>query len=244
MRNMYSGFFLSELKKWSRDSMMRFMLIYPLFLGLLGRYVLPWVYENNSFPIAAHADFILTFLALLTPTIYGGLIAFSILDDRDDNILSSINVTPMTVFQFLSFKFLIATAFAFLGCLFVFWFTAVYPLGLGNMIALSFLAAISAPLTGLFINAFAKNKIEGFAVMKGFGTLAILPVVSLFFVDAKELIFVLVPGFWPAKAISALVRGEGQLLMSFNTYYFVGLAYALLATVAAYRLFSSKTQEY
>lgn len=239
---MYKDFLFSEWKKWARDSMMKFMLIYPFIFGAIGRYLLPIVAENTGFVIELYADLILVVLALLIPTVYGAILGFSIIDDRDDHILTSIRVTPLSVHHFLSFKVAMVFLFSFLSSIFVMWFSDIGDLALRSIVSISFLAALAAPMTGLLINAFSKNKIEAFAVMKGLGTTILFPIISLFFLDTKELFFSFVPGFWPAKAISSLVRGEELLLLTFNQYYFLGLIYVVLLSFFVYRFFLARTR--
>ena len=45
---MYLSFLKSELKKWSRDSMIGFMFIYPFIFGIMGRYFLPWIADRSN----------------------------------------------------------------------------------------------------------------------------------------------------------------------------------------------------
>ena len=226
---MIGTFVISELKKWIRDPLLSFMLLYPLVIGLIGRYGLP-IFENAAgMSFAPYTDIVLVLLALLTPQIFGALLGFSILDDRDDHILTAVQVTPLSVWGFLLFRVFLVSFLSFGGTLFIIWFTGWGDLTFGNMAAVSFLVTLGAPVTGLLINATANNKIEGFVAMKGvISILLIFPVVSLFFLDAKELFFALTPGFWPAKVISALVRGEGILRLTLNQYYWWGLAYAVV----------------
>lgn len=239
---MYSSFIKSEYKKWSRDPLIKLMAFYPIIFGLIGRYVLPWIAESSDFNINLYADFILVILTLITPQIYGGLIGFSILEDRDDNVFTSIRVTPLSIHQFLSFRLVIVTILSFIAGVFVMWFSDIGDISIGNIIAISFLAALAAPMTGLFINAFAHNKIEGFAVMKGFGIIIVFPIIALFFIDKKELLFSFAPGFWPAKVISTLIRGEQMMYLTYNQYYFIGLVYILILNIAVYKLFLSRTK--
>ncbi len=239
---MYMTFLISEVKKWMRDPMMAFMLIYPLFFGALGRYLLPWLAESGSFNVDLYADLALAALALMTPVIFGAVLAFSILDDRDDYILTSIKVTPLSLNQFLSFRFALVLAVSFAACTFVMWFADIGGLGMSSILAISLLASLTAPMLGLIINAFANNKIEGFAVMKGMGMLMLFPLIGLFFFDYKELFFAVAPGFWPAKAISSIVRGEGLLLLTYNQYYFIGFAYAAAMNILAYKFFLKRTR--
>lgn len=239
---MYSSFLSSEFKKWTRDPMMNFMLFYPILFGVIGRYIFPIIADSSGFSIDKFADLIIVVLVLITPFIYGALIGFSILDDKDDHILSAIKVTPLGLNRFLSFRLIIALVLSFVACMYVMWFSDIGNLSLGSMAAISFLASLSAPATGLFINAVANNKIEGFAVMKGAGIIIIFPIIALFFIDKKELFFSFAPGFWPAKAISSLIRGDGILFLSYYQYYFIGLTYVILLNIASYKIFLQRTK--
>lgn len=222
--------------------MMIFMLIFPIMFGLVGRYVLPYVAEQSDFSLSMYADVLVAALTLMVPQMYGAILGFSILDDRDDNILMSVKTTPLTIHQYFSFKLTMVLFLAFLSCVFVMWFSGIGDLPISNILSISFLAALGTPVTGLLINAFAKNKIEGFAIMKGFGMTIVFPIVALFFFDKKELIFSFAPGFWPAKAIATLVRGPGLLPFTFNQYYFLGLIYVVVLNLVVYRFFLKRTR--
>ena len=239
---MYQSFLSSELKKWLRDPMMKFMLFYPILFGIIGRYVLPAIADASGFKMEHYADLIVVILTLFTPQIYGALVGFSILDDRDDHILSAIKVTPLSIHQFLSFRLFTVYLLSFIAAIYVIWFSDIGDFSFGSIVAIALLASLGAPMTGLFINALSQNKIEGFAVMKGSGTILVLPIIALFFFDKKELFFSFAPGFWPAKAISSLVRGEGLLFLTFNQYYFIGLVYMILLNILVYRIFLQKAK--
>ncbi len=242
--NMYLTFIISELKKWIREPLTRIIVFYPLLFGLIGRYLLPYIEENTGFIIEPYADVIIVALALMMPLVFGALIGFSLLEDRDDNVLPAIKITPLGLNKFFSFRLIMIFICSFFACLFVILFTGIGDLQLTKVIAVSVLASLSAPLTGLFINSFAKNKIEGFAVMKGFGTLIFFPIISLFFFDVKELFFAFAPGFFPAKAISALIRGEDVLFLTYNQYYILGWIYGILLNIAAYKLFKKRSGDF
>lgn len=239
---MYGSFIKSEFKKWKRDPLMGFMIFYPVIFGVIGRYLLPFIAENSDFHIKLYADLIVVILTLMTPQIYGGLIAFSILEDRDDHIFTSIRVTPLSIHQFLSFRLIIVTILSFLACVYVMWFSAIGDFSMKNIVSISILSSLAAPMIGLLINVLSNNKIEGFAVMKGTGIILIFPIIALFFIDKKEFLFSFAPGFWPAKAISSLIRGKGLLFLTYYQYYFIGFVYILLLNVMVYRIFLRKAK--
>jgi fluoroquinolone transport system permease protein len=239
---MMATFVGSEMKKWTRDSLTLFMMIYPILFGVIGRYVLPWAEENSGFSLDLYGDFALAALVLLTPMIYGAVMGFSILDDRDDGVLTAIRVTPLTVGGFLSFRVLLVMFFTFIASIFVILFSNFGPLSLSQTLMISGVNTLGAPIAGFLINAFATNKIEGFAIMKGTGMVVAFPVIGLIFTDAKEFIFAPVPGFWPAKAISTLFRGEAVMNLSFEGYLLIGALYALLLNVFLYKVFLRRTR--
>ena len=63
-----------------------------------------------------------------------------------------------------------------------------------------------------------------------------------FFWDQKELFFSFAPGFWPAKALSSLIWGEGVLPLTFNQYYYIGLGYVILLNIVTYKVFLKRTK--
>ncbi len=237
---MYSIFISGEVKKWLRDPMTRFMLFYPLLFIVVGRYILPVIASESGFSLEANADYILAALTLMTPLLFGAIIGFSILDDRDDHILVSIRVTPLSVSYFMLFRLIMVYLFSFAASILVITLSNVGSMGLKDALLVSFLASLSAPVTGLLINLFANNKIEGFAIMKLVGLLIILPVVALIFHDARELFFAPIPAYWPAKIIAASVRGEESIYLNYNFYFWGGLLYAALLNLVAYRSLSKK----
>jgi fluoroquinolone transport system permease protein len=232
----YMDFFKAELKKWSRDPMMGFMVSYPVIFAMLGRYFLPWLSRNYGFDFTPFTDLILVIMVLILPISYGALIGFSILDDRDDNVLINIMATPLSIHKFLGFRLVIVFLLCFLATLFTMSFSNIGDLSFRNIVAVSLLASLEAPISGLLINTFSRSKIEGFAIMKAGGSIIIFPIVALFFNDIKELFFSFAPGFWTAKVISYFVKDSGFYL-TYNQYYIIGLAYMLALNVLVYRLF-------
>ncbi len=236
-------FITSEWKKWTRDSLMLFMLVYPLIFGALGRWGLPWFAEQAGFYLDPYHPLIMGILAILAPHIYGATAGFSILEDRDDHILTSVRVTPLSTAAFLAFRLIMVTAMAFLTNLFVLWFSNIPGLGLSQMLLASFLSCLIAPMCALLINAFASNKVEGFVILKGLmGTAIILPAFGLFFHDAKELFFAIAPGFWPAKIVSSVMHGGDMLFLNTALYFWLGLAYIAVLTLGSARLFAKRVE--
>ena len=83
----------------------------------------------------------------------------------------------------------------------------------------------------------AKNKIEGFAVVKGLGLFAIIPIASLFVTDWREYFIGLIPQFWPAKAISA---NFNELNLEWWVYLLIGAVVISITNWLFYKWFETK----
>jgi fluoroquinolone transport system permease protein len=100
---------------------------------------------------------------------------------------------------------------------------------------------MQVPFVAFLINAFAKNKVEGFVLMKATGFMILFPVASFFFVDAKEWVFAIAPAHWPAKAIQYLLLkpaiDQGLIKINLGIYGYIalGAAYNALFIILTYR---------
>jgi fluoroquinolone transport system permease protein len=90
--------------------------------------------------------------------------------------------------------------------------------------------SLFAPLSALFLAAFASNKVQGFALMKGAGVI-FLPVIMAYFVEEPlQFAFGLIPVYWPVKLFWALEAGQpfAWLYLFMSVVYQGGLIWLLL----------------
>ncbi len=235
----YAGY---EIRKWVRDPFSRFIMAYPPVFGIIIRYVIPFAEKQTGRSFAPYYPVILISLALVISRISGAIAAFSVLDDRDDNVLYAVKVAPLTLEFFIGLKMLLVFLFSFVGAILSVWIADLMPVSAAVMLEIAFLSAFSAPLIALLINCLASNKVEGFAAIKGLNGLVVVPIVSLFFLDKKEFLFAFEPGFWPAKAFQVALVNQDIFQLSYPAYYGIGLAYALLLNVVVYLAFKRKLE--
>lgn len=242
---MYLNFLKVEAKNIIRDKMTIFMLIYPILLGLLGRFVLPSMLENDpagEFGI----QLVIVVFALITGFMYGAVAGFSLVDDRDDNVLISLKITPMSVKKYLTFKFATIYFLAVISSVFIILFSqagfsdAINKITFLEALSVSCLSSMMAIMNAFLINSIATNKVEAFAIMKGSGFLLIAPLISLMWTDWKEFLLGIAPTFWPAKAMMTLLVPSGTMNMSFAGYMSIGWIYTLILTYLIIKLFNKK----
>lgn len=230
-----------ELKNLIREKMTMVMMVWPIVLGLIGKYLIDnGIVEGQAMGVTA------TILALLAGYAYGAMAGFSLLDDRDDQVFDSIQISPISLKLYIWFKISFVYLLAVLGSFFIIWFTGAINLSAGKIVIISLLGSLQTPITALLINSFAKNKVEGFVTMKATGFLLMFPIGGFFFLDGKEWLFSIAPGHWAAKAIqytilqSHIDAGFVQMNLNFNQYVGIGLVYNCLLILGAYNVFKRK----
>lgn len=235
--NILKALSLGDAKNIQRDSLLAWLGFAPILTALLVRIFLPrltsWLLAEYAFDVTPYTDaFIGYFLVLLTPMIVGLIIGFLLLDERDDQTLTALQVTPLPLNGYLLYRLGLPVLLSVFMSGLVFPLAGLAPLPFTGLAALALLAALEAPLYALFLASFAENKVAGLALLKGVSTLLMLPMAAYFVPSNWQLLAGLIPTYWPLK-LFWLVRGGG----SYGGYFLVGLAFHLLLLIAFLRRF-------
>jgi fluoroquinolone transport system permease protein len=231
-----------ETKNLLRDRMTLMLLAMPVMIGWLGRVLI----DNNTFEADYLNNMVIIALTLITGVFFGSMAGFSILDDRDDHVFVSIQISPMDIKAYVWFKVIYVYGLSVLGTFVIFAMVGGMGLSVLQIVAIALLGSLQAPMNAFLVNAFASNKVEGFVAMKASGFLMIFPIISTLFLDWKAWLFAIAPAFWGAKAVQrvlldgAIEAGVVSMPLSFWGYVGLGLVYNLLLTAFMYTVFKRK----
>lgn len=227
-----------DIRSIRRDSLMPWMMTIALLMAFLIRWSVPplraRVLEQSGFDIAVYYPVLLAYFFVgMTPMVFGGVIGFLLLDEKDDRTLTALQVTPLPLNSYLLYRVALPILMAF-GMMFVVFPAAnLRPFDL-RVVALSALAAAPmASMFALFLAAFAENKVQGFALMKLAGVVFLAPVAAYFVSPTWEWLFALVPTYWPMKVYWLLEAGEANVWLPLAA----AVVYQLLLTVFFARRF-------
>lgn len=231
----------NDIKSIKRDSLLIYMLIIPPIMVLAVRLILPWLTnrlaDNFAFDLVPYYPMILSFFFVLQlPLLFGLLVGLLILDERDDDTLTALRVTPISMTGYAIYRGGAATLLSTLYIVIALPSTGLMPLTLlPALIPIAILSGVLAPLFGLILATIASNKVEGLALMKALGIFLIGPLAA-YFVDSNwQLLMGILPTYWPAKAF--WVASEGG---NFWPYVVVGAIYSLLLVALLLRRFKAK----
>lgn len=235
-----AAFSANDAKSIRRDSLLLGILIMPWLMALFLRLLVPgvsaWTASRFGLDLTTYYPLIVAFFLFLNiPLLFGVLSGFMLLDERDDDTLTALRVTPASLQGFTFYRLLTGFTLSVLYILVTTPLTGLLSLAdTLRAVPAAFLASLFTPLTAMLLGAFASNKVEGFAVMKGFGLLMVGPLMAYFVPGAWEALFGILPTYWPAKVFWASVADEPYLWQ-----WLVGLVYnAVLITWLTRRFYA------
>lgn len=235
------AFGLNDLRNVRREALLLYMLIIPPLMVAALRLVLPWATtsfsERFGFDLASYYPMILSFFFVLQiPLLFGVLVGLLVLDERDDDTLTALRVTPISMMGYALYRGGATVFLSFAYVLITLRFSGFAPPSLlPAMAAVAFLSGLLSAVFATVLVTFAANKVEGIAVTKGLAILMLGPLAAYFIHSDWQILFGLLPTYWPAKAF--WVAGEGG---NFWFYILVGLVYNLLWLAWLLRRFQKK----
>ena len=211
-----------------RDPLLRWMLVMPLVFGLMfrgvGALVEPWLADRFSVALTTYYPLIAGSIVLLPPMLYGVVVGFLLLDHKDDRTLTALQVTPLTPSGYLAYRIAIPVVLSIAITPLVFLASGFSELGIGGQLLAAVAAAPFGPAFTFFIAAFAKNKVQGFALMKAAGVINWPPIIAWFVTSDWQLAFGLCPTYWPVKFYWELEAGRsGSWIYLLTSVIYLGL---------------------
>lgn len=233
----WSQMLVADLIKVLREPFFWLILIAPFLLGYGMHYFLP--YLEQRFPaieLAYYFPVIVALLVLTSPLYYGFVLGLQVLDEKDENVLLAVAVTPISLKTYLAARITIYSLVSIPIIVIVHEMIAVLAVDRFQLIMVALAGSLNTPLIVLLLGAFAKNQLEGFVIAKSLGFLMLFPLVMYFVPDYWHLICGVLPTYWPIIAYYTAVAPDGS-----NWFFYLAIVMSLimqpLAIAYLYRRF-------
>lgn len=232
-----------DVRAVGRDEMLRWMVFLPLLLALLIRFGWPplvrQLYASYQFDLSPYTTLLMSFLTIGIPAVFGMVIGFLLLDERDEGSLIGLQVTPLSLNNYLAYRLGIPIALTLVLVLVGLPLAGITTFSLGQLVLLALVSAPMAPLLAVFLAAFASNKVQGFALSKGAGILFVAPLAAYFLGGTWQWVLGLLPTFWAPKLYWLLSENAPSAWL----VGLVGLVYQLLCLYLLARRFNKKLHQ-
>jgi len=258
----YLTLFRYEVKTIYRDIFQIFLLLFPILLLLMSVLLFPAVFrsigENEA--VVRYTTLIMIIMLVSFGTfLVGAMGSFLLLEHKDEKTINTISVTPFGLKGYLLFKIVYIYVFAVISILIVILGTKLLASGeyviagvslfenidFLHILTYSLVAGLFAPALALFQAAFAKNKVEGFAIMKLSGMAAMIPVIMVLetFRNGLQYVLGIFPNFWAVKAFMLeLYPVGGSADLPYYAYLGVGAVFSLVILGLCNGIFQKKVQ--
>lgn len=252
-----------EAKTIIRDPINIYMLAFPAIILALSAFVFPMIFDSID-PmkgVMLKITMLLLIIIILTfgPFFLAIMATFLLLEHKDEHTLTTIAVTPVGTSGYLKFKLTYTYLMSVVGIIIVLGGTKLLAgdkysiMGVSffgstspaHIISFAFVSGLSTPALALLQGSLAKNKVEGFAMIKGTGILALVPALMVLetFQGKLQYLLGLFPNFWAIKGmlVNFMPMADSSDL-SFPVYLLIGCVYNLILLAVAYRLFLKKAE--
>ncbi len=195
-----------------RDPLLGVLSFVALGLGLSSRFLLPAIDQSlaasqmmpsttsdlrfsDTYPL--WVAFIGLWQAALMP---GTVFAFLLLDEKEDDTLTAMSVTPVPPGFYLAYRLAMPLLMAFCFSMLIIPLMGFAPVPWWQLIPLALGASLIAPWTTLLIAVFANDKVQGLAFTKFFGIAGLMIIVAWFVPPPWDNLFLVFPPYLVAKA--------------------------------------------
>ncbi|MGH3487828.1 MAG: hypothetical protein ACRDP8_07920 [Actinopolymorphaceae bacterium] len=228
----------NDLKSVRRDSIMIGVGFGP-FIYALAMWFLPpltnFLQRQYVFDLTPYHVLIVSGFVIVGPiAVLGALCGLMLLDDKDQHTLAALRVAPISPLTYPLYRAFVTTLVSAISIVAALALTMQVPADLVlKSVPIGLVCGTGAAVVGLLMPAVASNKVEGLAVMRATGMLLFgLPLIPWWLDSSWQLLFGLLPTYWPAKAYWLAAEGA-----TYWPYILGGISYnALLAYVLLRRL--------
>lgn len=194
----------ADIRMLARDPLLAFIPFIPFLAAFVLRFAVPllsgFLERALGFRLLDWADLVRAVVLLFPGMFYGMAAGFLLLDDRDDGVSAYWGVTPAGRAGYLGARLGLFSAAAFLAGV-----LAARALGLGRPdlgreLGAAAIGAAQAAFFGLFLAAFAADKVEGLSVLKALGGLDLAPLAVLLALPLRIAAWPF-PQYWAAELL-------------------------------------------
>lgn len=230
-----------DIRNIWRDDLLSWIIGMPLGLALLLRWGFPYIlkaigeYVNQELMIH-HPVLTGFFILLIVPMVSGMLTGFLLLEQRDEQTLTVLKVTPLSLNVYLLYSLLMPVFSCLLITVISFYLAGLGGTGASIILSSALAAAPLAVMAAMAMVCFAENKIQGFALVKGTIVFWIPPIFVYFLRPEWEYIFGIIPLYWPCRIYLAFFENDPGAWF----YLLIGFIYNLILILLLYFRFEKK----
>lgn len=204
-----------DLRRGWRDPVIGALLVGPLALALVARWVVPVVGRQAAarlgWDLAVHRPTMLALVLIVVPLLLGSVAGLLLVSDREEGVLRAVLVTPVPRGVVVGRRAALATlgsGVALGVAVPLSGLTADAPYPVAGVAAAVVVASLLAPVFALLLPAVARNRLESMAVMKVLPLPVFAPLLVPYLDGVGVAVLAPVPSWWLVATVQAAAQGR------------------------------------
>ncbi len=230
----------TDLRKIAAEPFFWFILVAPILLGWGLHYLLPYLADRfQDINLDYYFPVIVALIILTPPLYYGVVLGLLVLEEKDENVLLAVAVTPIRLRNYLFTRITIYTLISIPLIVIVHEIIDVIAIELWQLVLVAMAVSLNTPLVVLLLAAFCKNQLEGFVIGKGMSPVILLPLAMYFVPGYLHLACGVLPTYWPIIAYYTAIDASGS-----SVFFTIAIVMSVIVQAVAiawlYRRFENK----
>jgi len=212
---------VNDLRNIVRDRLLLYSaFLIPLIIIIITRLIIPWISENVA-PMEQFYSLLFMFIVIMIPLMFGFVLGFLIMDERDENLLTVLRVMPISRNTYLLYRMMFLSVLSLIYILLFPILTGLIEISFIDYLPTALLLMLLTPTLGLIANIVATNKVQAFAVFKTLGGVFYIPLFAFFINNDLKYILGIIPNFWTFMALDSILTTGSQ------NYVYIGIGFCL-----------------
>jgi len=212
---------VNDLRNIVRDRLLLYSaFLIPLIIIIITRLIIPWISENVA-PMEQFYSLLFMFIVIMIPLMFGFVLGFLIMDERDENLLTVLRVMPISRNTYLLYRMMFLSVLSLIYILLFPILTGLIQISFIDYLPTALLLMLLTPTLGLISNIVATNKVQAFAVFKTLGGVFYIPLFAFFINNDLKYILGIIPNFWTFMALDSILTKGSQ------NYLYIGIGFCL-----------------
>lgn len=200
-----------DLRGIAREPFLMLLASVPILIAVLLRFGLPplerVVEQAAGWPLASYRPAVVGLVVVIIPLLGGALSGLQLLDELDDNTLVALRVSPLAFGGYLSYRTAMAAGYSGVSVALVLPTTGLVTAPAPTLLLVALTAGVWGALPTLSLGVFARDKVEGMALMKIASLPLLLPLLFNTTESGWRLILLAIPTAWPLQTLWAAETG-------------------------------------
>ena len=196
----------ADFKLITRDPILMLFMFLPVLIFTIFKsfiiFLLPMFNNVTELDFSRYYGYILSGTFLLTPSMLGTVVGFLMIDERDNNILRLMSITPVGYSGYITNRLFIPFFFCIVYTIMGYHIMNIFYLPYIKLLYIAILAGLEGILIGLLLFKLADDKVKGLTYSKGLSVFTVLALIDLFNNPWLSTLGSVFPSYWITKLIT------------------------------------------